>query len=227
MTDATPGSTLAQRYEAVRLNIARAARLAGRDPDSVTLVVASKTQPIDILEELLSLGHRVFGENRVQEAQAKWPSLKERYPDLVLHLIGPLQTNKARDACQIFDVIETIDRERLARAVAAEQLKLGRNLEYLIEVNIGREAQKAGVMPEEAAGLVDLCRKELRLKIAGLMCIPPAERQASPYFAMLSRLGDDFELAVKSMGMTADYPLAIAMGATHVRVGTAIFGKRQ
>jgi pyridoxal phosphate enzyme (YggS family) len=218
--------TLEGRYGRVCEGISRAARNAGRDPAYVQLVVASKMQSAGTIEKLIQLGHRVFGENRVQEAMEKWPSLKASYPDLQLHLIGPLQTNKVRDAVRLFDVIETVDRDRLAQALAAEEVKQNKNLRYLIEVNAGREAQKSGVLPEDVAALLSECRDACHLRIDGFMCIPPAAQQASPYFALLAEMAKKQGLQQLSMGMTADYPLAIQLGATHVRVGTAIFGER-
>lgn len=218
---------LEERYRAVCENIARAARHAGRDPQSVQLVIASKTQSADAIEALIRLGHRVFGENRVQEAYSKWPDLKQRYPDVLLHLIGPLQTNKAREAVRLFDVIETVDREKLGRALAAEEARENRRLRYMLEVNVGAEEQKSGISPGNAAELLSVCRDQLQLTVEGLMCIPPAGEQASPYFALLGKLAGELGLPRLSMGMTADYPLAIQLGATHVRIGTAIFGERK
>lgn len=217
---------LETRYRSVCESIARAARVAGRDPSSVQLVVASKTQPIEAIETLIKLGHRVFGENRVQEAYAKWPVLRERYPDVRLHLIGPLQSNKAREAVRLFDVIETLDRERLALVLCAEEARANRRLSYMIEVNVGAEEQKSGVAPDDAPELLKICRDRHHLSVDGLMCIPPAGQQASPYFALLRKLAGEMGLPQLSMGMTADYPLAVQLGATHVRVGTAIFGMR-
>ena len=217
---------LLERYRQVREAIDRAARQCGRDPASVELTVASKNQPAGALECLLQAGHRLFGENRVQEAMEKWPTLKQAYPDTKLHLIGPLQTNKVRDAVRLFDVIETVDRERLAEALAREQQKQGKVLRYFIEINAGEEPQKAGIRPADAGQFLLLCRDKYNLAVEGLMCIPPAGEQASPYFAMLRQLATQLGLAKLSMGMTADYQLAIQLGATHVRLGTAIFGAR-
>ena len=226
MSDLLHFDSLEGRYRAVCDGIARAARLAGREPDSVQLVIASKMQSAGSIETLIQLGHRIFGENRVQEAHEKWDVLKARYPDVRLHLIGPLQTNKAKDAVRLFDVIETIDRDRLAVTLAAEQARQGKQLRYMIEVNIAGEPQKAGVLPEDTRALLDRCRAVHKLEIDGLMCIPPAGQQASPYFALLAQIAGDLKLPQLSMGMTADYPLAVQLGATHVRVGTAIFGPR-
>lgn len=218
-------SALQERYKRVIENIDRAARHSGRAPGSVQLVVASKTQSAKAIEELIKLGHRVFGENRVQEAYEKWPSLKAQYPDVRLHLIGPLQTNKAREAVALFDVIETIDREKLVVALAKEQARQQRKLSYFIEVNVGAEEQKAGASAAEVPELLRVCGQD-GLAVQGLMCIPPAGEQASPYFALLAKIARTHGLPDLSMGMTADYPLAIELGATYVRVGTAIFGGR-
>ncbi len=219
-------NSLEQRYRAVVEEIVRAARQANRAPEKVQLVIASKTQSADAIEVLIQLGHRVFGENRVQEAQEKWPLLRAKYPDVQLHLIGPLQTNKAKEAVHLFDVIETVDRERLAKVLAAEQEKQNKKLRYMIEVNIGAEEQKSGIMPNAAMFLLGQCRDVYGLAVEGLMCIPPVGQQASPYFARLAKLAGDLSLPNLSMGMTSDFPLAIQLGATHVRVGTAIFGHR-
>lgn len=227
MHEVADENALIARYTEVKENIVRAARHAGRDPASLHLVIASKTQPVWMIEALINAGHRLFGENRVQEAQDKWDTLKVAHPDVKLHLIGPLQTNKVREAVRLFDVIETVDRERLARALAREQSKQNKNLSYMLEVNVGAETQKSGVMPEQSAALLGLCRNELGLNVEGLMCIPPANRQASPYFALLAKLASENGLSQLSMGMTADYPIAIELGATHVRIGTAIFGSRR
>ena len=175
---------------------------------------------------MLDAGHRLFGENRVQEAKAKWPALRERYPGIELHLIGPLQSNKAREAVALFDAIHTIDRPKIAQAVAEEMAKQGRRLKLFIEVNTGEEPQKAGIMPKEAAGLLRLCREELKLDIAGLMCIPPHDEEAAVHFAFLAKLARELGLTHLSMGMSADFETAIAFGATYVRVGSQIFGTR-
>ncbi|MBM3607226.1 MAG: YggS family pyridoxal phosphate-dependent enzyme [Alphaproteobacteria bacterium] len=217
---------LIERYQSVRDRIAAAAREAGRDPASIRLVIASKTQPAEAIELLLEAGHRHFGENRVQEAQAKWPALRERYRDIELHLIGPLQTNKAREALALFDVIETVDRQRLAEVLGKEIQRLERPPQFYVEVNTGQEPQKAGIMPAEADRFIGYCREPCGLAIKGLMCIPPAGEQASPHFALLNVIAKRNGLEMLSMGMTADFQLAIQLGATHVRVGTAIFGAR-
>ena len=177
---------------------------------------------------VLEAGHRVFGENRVQEAKGKWPHLRERFPDIELHLIGPLQTNKVRDALDLFDVIETLDRPRLADALKAEIDKRGpgRTTRLLVEVNTGEEAQKAGVAPQDVAGFVARCRGELKLPVTGLMCIPPVNEEPALHFALLKKLAAECGLTSLSMGMSSDFETAIRFGATHVRVGTAIFGER-
>lgn len=218
---------LLTRYQTVKERIVRAAREADRDPGSVQLVVVSKTQSVEAIKVLLDAGHRVFGENRVQEAQSKWPELKAAFPDVELHLIGPLQTNKVRDAMALFDAIETVDRAKLARAIGAAKATAGRTIRYFVEVNTGEEPQKAGVLPGHTDEFLAFCRSECGLEIAGLMCIPPANHQASPHFALLAGIAARNHIRLLSMGMTADYPLAIQLGATHVRVGTAIFGTRE
>lgn len=219
--------SLVERYEQVVERIRRIAVDCGRGADDVQLVIASKTQPAESIEALIRHGHRVFGENRVQEAQSKWPALKAAYPDVELHMIGPLQTNKVRDVFALFDVIETVDREHLAAAIAKEKTRTGWCPRLLAEINIGNEPQKAGIPPDDAAAFIQACQAKHSLKIEGLMCIPPANEQASPYFARMQELARDLELGILSMGMTADYPQAIQLGATHVRVGTAIFGARE
>lgn len=196
---------------------------AGRD---VELVAVSKTFDVAAIEPFLEAGQRVFGENRVQEAKDKWPELKLRYPDAKLHLIGPLQTNKAREAVALFDVIETIDRDKLAGVLAAEMVRVGRRLPCFVQVNIGGESQKAGIPASEAADFVRRCQAEHGLDIVGLMCIPPDGVPAGPYFAHLATLARDAQVAGLSMGMSGDFETAIGMGATHVRVGSALFGRR-
>jgi pyridoxal phosphate enzyme (YggS family) len=216
----------ADRLAEVRQHIATAARAAGRDPASVTLVAVSKTHGADRVRELLDVGQRVFGENRVQEAEEKFPALKAEYPDLALHLIGPLQTNKAREAVALFDVIESVDRERLANTLAKEMTRLGRRPDCYIQVNTGEEPQKAGVLPAELDAFVAVCRDTHKLPIVGLMCIPPVDEEPALHFALLAKMAARNGLAKISMGMSADYETAIRLGATHVRVGTALFGHR-
>jgi pyridoxal phosphate enzyme (YggS family) len=214
------------RLDEVRLRIARAAHDCDRDPAAVTLVCVSKTFEADAIEPVLVAGERVFGENRVQEAQGKWPALRERYPDVVLHLIGPLQSNKAEDAVALFDVIETVDRPKIAAALAKAIEKAGRHPRLYVQVNTGAEPQKAGVLPEDADAFLAACRNEHGLTIAGLMCIPPVDDQASPHFALLAEIAARNGIADLSMGMSGDFELGIQLGATHVRVGSAIFGTR-
>ena len=215
------------RFRKVREDIDRAARHVPRDPAGVTLLCASKTQDVERIEPLLAAGHRLFGENRVQEAKTKWPELRARYPDVDLHLIGPLQTNKVRDALKLFDVIETLDREHLAEAIAAESAKLGKRPKLFVEVNTGAEPQKAGLLPAEADAFIARCRQVHGLDVVGLMCIPPADDQASPHFALLGAIAQRNGLSRLSMGMSADFGQAVQLGSTEVRVGTAIFGARQ
>lgn len=217
---------LLMRLKAVRENIARAALSCGRDPDSVTLVAASKTQDGQAIAPLIKAGQIVFGENRVQEAQSKWPALRALNPSVELRLIGPLQSNKTRDAVSLFDVIETLDRPSLARALASEIQRQGRQPRLYVEVNTGAEPQKAGVLPGEIDGFLVACRADFGLAVTGLMCVPPVGEQASPHFALLAKIASRHGLRELSMGMSTDYPLAIQLGATHVRVGTALFGSR-
>jgi PLP dependent protein len=217
---------IASNLAAVRARIAAAARAAGRLSEEVALVAVSKTHPASAVREALSAGHRIFGENRVQEAQAKYPVLRNEFPDLVLHLIGPLQTNKVRDAVALFDVIESVDRPRLAEALAREMERVDRRLPCLIEVNTGEERQKSGVMPAAADDFIVECRDRLNLPVVGLMCVPPLAEEPSPHFALLREIARRAGLDLLSMGMSADFETAIRFGATHVRVGTAIFGAR-
>ncbi len=210
----------------IEMLMTRAARDAGRDPASVQLVCVSKTHEADVILPVLAAGQRVFGENRVQEAAAKWPALRARYPDIDLHLIGPLQSNKAADAVRLFDVIETVDREKIARALADEMTRQNRHPRLFVQVNTGAEPQKAGILPGELAGFMQFCRRDCGLNIEGLMCIPPANEQASPHFALLARLAREVGVSGLSMGMSGDFALAIELGATEVRDGSAIFGVR-
>jgi PLP dependent protein len=218
---------IAANLTAVRGRIEAAARGAGRATDAVTLVAVSKTNPAAAVRAALAAGQRVFGENRVQEALEKFPLLRGEFPGLALHLIGPLQTNKVKEAVAQFDVIETVDRKRLAEALAREMERTGRRPSCLIEVNTGEEAQKAGVFPAAADDFIADCRDRLGLPIIGLMCVPPHGEEPSPHFALLREIARRQSLAVLSMGMSADFETAIRFGATHVRVGTAIFGARQ
>jgi pyridoxal phosphate enzyme (YggS family) len=220
-------SAVAANLDAVRTRIEAATRAASRPPGSVALVAVSKTQPASAVREALLAGHRLFGENRVQEAQAKYPELRAAFPDLKLHLIGPLQTNKVREAVALFDMIETVDRPRLAIALAREMERSGRRLPCLIEVNTGEEAQKSGVMPTAADAFIGECRDVLGLPIEGLMCVPPIDQEPAPHFALLREIARRNALGILSMGMSADFETAIRFGATHVRIGTAIFGPRR
>ena len=210
----------------VQTRVANAARAAGRDPRDVSLIAVSKAHPQTVACSALTAGHRIFGENRVQEATAKWPELRQRFTDIDLHLIGPLQTNKAADAVALFDVIQTLDRERLAQALAREFERQDRAPSLFVQVNTGEEGQKAGVMPGDADAFIARCRSEYGLAMAGLMCIPPAREDPEPHFAMLARIAARNGLSRLSMGMSADFETAIGLGATEVRVGTAIFGSR-
>jgi hypothetical protein len=215
-----------QRLKRVREEITVAAKAAKRPPADVELIAVSKTFDAEAVRPVLAAGQRIFGENRVQEAERKWPALRAEFSDVRLHLIGPLQSNKAKEAVALFDAIHTIDREKIARAVAGETIKQGRALELFVQVNTGEEPQKAGVMPREAAAFVDFCRTELTLSIAGLMCIPPLDEEPAVHFAFLSKLAGEMDLKNLSMGMSGDFETAVAFGATHVRVGSAIFGVR-
>ncbi len=216
---------MAERLETIRRRVARACRIAGRDPAAVVLTAVSKTQPDAAIDAALAAGQRVFGENRVQEAQGRWAGRRDAFPDLELRLIGPLQSNKAADAVALFDVIETLDRVKLAEALAAAGEKHGRAPRVLVQVNTGAEPQKAGVLPGELPALVERARS-LGLQPEGLMCIPPVDEAAGPHFALLRKLARRAGLEGLSMGMSADYETAIRFGATHVRVGSALFGER-
>ncbi|QDY99923.1 YggS family pyridoxal phosphate-dependent enzyme [Nitratireductor mangrovi] len=220
MTDAT------ERLAKVRAEIARAEQEAGRPAGSVTLVAVSKTFDAEAIRPVIGAGQRVFGENRVQEAQAKWPALKADHADIELHLIGPLQSNKTGDAVALFDVIETVDRDKIAAEIAKEIKKQGRIPRLYVQVNTGAEPQKAGIDPREAKTFVTRCRDVHRLEVEGLMCIPPFNENPGPHFALLAKIAVEAGLDRLSMGMSADFETAIAFGATSVRVGSAIFGAR-
>ncbi len=221
-----PTTALESPLAKVRAEIARACAKAKRDPDSVTLVAISKTFGAEAIEPVIAAGQRVFGENRVQEARAKWPALKARYPDVTLHLVGPLQSNKAKEAVALFDAIHSLDRASLAEALAKEIARQGRQPTLFVEVNTGAEPQKSGVLPEETDAFIAACRERHGLAIAGLMCLPPLDEAPAPHFALAAKIARRNGLRFLSMGMSADFPLAIEFGATHVRVGTAIFGER-
>ncbi len=221
-----PGSGI----EAVRDEIARACRDAGRDSSTVTLVAVSKTFDAAAIEPVIAGGQRVFGENRIQEAKAKWPPLIERYGKdeggIELHLVGSLQSNKAKEAVALFDVIHSLDRPRLAEALTKEIAKQGRRPTLFVEINTGAERQKSGVLPQDADDFLAACRQRYGLTIAGLMCIPPFDEPPGPHFALTAQIAKRNGLKLLSMGMSVDFPIAIAFGSTHVRVGTAIFGAR-
>jgi len=222
--------TAPENLARVRASIARAEADFGRPPGSTRLVAVSKTYPAEAILPVIEAGQRLFGENYVQEAKSKWPDLRERFPDIELHMIGPLQSNKADDAVKLFDAIHTLDRESLAAALAKSMAKsvgkLDRRPALFVQVNTGAEPQKGGVLPSEAAAFVARCREVHGLAIDGLTCIPPADQPPSPHFALLAKLARELGAAGLSMGMSADYEAAIQLGATHVRVGSAIFGAR-
>lgn len=211
----------------IRDRIARAAERAGRAPEAITLIAVSKTQPLDRVIGVLDQGHRVFGENRVQEARSKWPALREKYGPMELHLLGPLQSNKIGKALELFDAIHSLDREKLASRIATAAQEAGRCPKLFVQVNTGREAQKAGVDPDEIDGFLKACRSVYNLPVAGLMVIPPADADPAPHFAMLREMAERNGIEGLSMGMSDDFETAIAEGATHLRVGSAIFGARQ
>ncbi|MFV3131742.1 YggS family pyridoxal phosphate-dependent enzyme [Niveispirillum sp. KHB5.9] len=224
MTD--HANDVAANLAEIKARIDQAATDAGRPAGAARLIAVSKVQPVEKLEAALAAGHRLFGENRVQEAKAKFPAARERYPDLELHLIGPLQTNKVKEAVALFDVIQTLDRSKLAAALAEEGAKRGRLPRLYVEVNVGAEPQKAGIAPADLPAFLAECRDVHGLSIEGLMCIPPADQEPAPFFALLSDLAARNGLSQVSMGMSGDYELAVRLGATFVRVGTAIFGER-
>ena len=230
LKNAAPLSSIAERLAEVKGKIARAAEKSHRSPHAVTLVAVTKTQPVEAIRRAYDLGLRDFGENRVQEAKAKWPGLRARAAEfgktLELHLIGPLQSNKAAEAVELFDVIETVDRDKIAQALAAAMAKADKRPRLFIEVNTGAEPQKAGVSPRDADAFVARCRDEYGLAIEGLMCVPPAGEPASPHFALLKVIAERNGIKQLSMGMSGDWSLAVPLGATEVRVGSAIFGAR-
>lgn len=226
MDAAVSTATTRTGLDAVRQEIARACREAARDPASVTLVAVSKTFEAVAIEPVIDAGQRVFGENRVQEVAAKWPALIARTPGLELHMIGPLQSNKAREAVALFHAIHSVDRPSLCEALAKEIEKQCRRPLLFVEINTGAEAQKAGVLPQDADAFLARCRDSYGLAIGGLMCIPPADEAPAPHFALTAKIAARNGLKLLSMGMSADYATAIAMGATHIRVGSAIFGAR-
>ena len=225
MCDLFRMNDISENLKSILHKISRTAREYNHAPEGVTLVAVSKMQPPEKIAAMLAAGQRVFGENRVQDAQERWSDLRGPYADLILHLIGPLQTNKVRDAVGLFDVIESVDRPDIVRALAKEMKKQGRDLPCFVQVNTGAEPQKAGVLPPDLPALLALCAEE-GLRVEGLMCIPPAAEPPALHFAFLRKLAHENGLAKLSMGMSADYEKAVALGATHVRVGTALFGAR-
>ena len=222
----TDARDAAARLAEVMARIEAARKSAEKPAKKTTLVAVSKTFPTDAIRSVIEAGQRVFGENRVQEAKEKWPDLKKDYPDISLHLIGPLQSNKTRDAMALFDVIESVDREKIAKAIAVERDRTGTCPRLLVQVNTGEEPQKAGIPPSETVKFVGYCRDTLHLPVDGLMCIPPVDEEPGLHFALLDKLANEAGVAERSMGMSADYETAIRFGATLVRVGSAIFGPR-
>jgi len=220
-------SQIAENFDQILRMIRKGEKAAGRKEGSVELVAVSKTQPVEAIREALATGHRCFGENRVQEAQEHWTGLRKDFPDLQLHLIGPLQTNKVKEAVALFDCIETLDRDKLAQALRDELTKQGRALPCFIQVNTGEEEQKAGILPQHLAEFYRYCVEEVTLNVTGLMCIPPVEDPPALHFALLQKWARHLNLPHLSMGMSADFLKAIPLGATHVRVGTALFGRRE
>lgn len=225
MTDPDPAA-IAARFTSVKADVARTCRDLGRRANEVALIAVSKTHPAEAVTPVLELGHRVFGENYVQETAAKWPALRETYADVELHMIGPLQSNKAREAVALFDVIQTLDRDSLAKELGKEIKRQGRAPRLYLQINTGREPQKGGIDPSGAESFVSMVKERYDLTISGLMCIPPSQDPPSPHFAWLHQMAKRLGLAHLSMGMSADYPAAIQLGATEVRIGTAIFGSR-
>ena len=219
--------SIADNFKNIYKEIEDAARKCGRDPQDINLVAVSKRQSDDRIKAALSAGHRVFGENKVQQAGAHWKDIKEEYPDLRLHLIGPLQSNKIKDAVRIFDCIETIDREKIAQKLADEMANQNKDLPCFIQVNTGEEEQKSGILPAYISEFHDYCRYDCGLDIKGLMCIPPVDDLPALHFAFLKKLSEELGLSDLSMGMSADYLKAIPLGATYIRVGTALFGERE
>jgi pyridoxal phosphate enzyme (YggS family) len=218
-------TSVSGRLDSVRTAIAGAAALARRSPDQVTLIAVSKTHPAEAIVPLIEAGQRVFGENRVQEAQSKWPALRERWPDIELHLIGRLQSNKAEEAVMLFDCIHSVDRPSLVAALGKAVAATGMSPRCFVQVNVGEEPQKGGCAIPELPALLESCR-EAGIRVEGLMCIPPADVEAAPYFALLAKLARRHGVTSLSMGMSGDYESAVMIGATHVRIGTALFGAR-
>jgi pyridoxal phosphate enzyme (YggS family) len=219
-------SQAAENLREVRGQIEKAAKAAGRDTSSVRLIAISKTFEATDITPVIEAGQRVFGENRVQEAKAKWPDLRQKFSGIELHLVGPLQTNKVKEALVLFDAIHSVDRAKLAAELAKEIQKAGKSPQLFVQVNTGAEPQKAGVLPEDTDAFIKECRETYSLEIAGLMCIPPLEEAPAPHFALTKKIAERNGLKLLSMGMSADFESAINFGATHVRVGSAIFGSR-
>jgi hypothetical protein len=219
-------SDVADNIKAIRAGIDQAARAIGRDPAQVALIAVSKKQPDARVQAALDAGHRVFGENRVQEAQGRWTERRQQVPDLELHLVGALQSNKAKEAVELFDAIHSVDRESVAKALAKEIEKQGRRPALFVQINTGEEAQKAGIAPGDADAFIAWCRDELDLPIVGGMCLPPVDEEPAPHFALLAKIAARNGLSQLSMGMSGDYETAVQLGATHVRVGSALFGER-
>ncbi len=222
----TESHSIADNLAQVKAEIAKACREVNRDPSSVTLIAVSKTFSADVAAEAIAAGQTVFGENRVQESKGKWPALKAKHPGICLHLIGPLQSNKAKEAVALFDAIHSVDRATLCEALSKEIQKAGKSPQLFVEINTGEEPQKAGIVPQDADAFIAACKNEYGLKIDGLMCIPPLNEAPAPHFALTAKIAARNGLKLLSMGMSADYPVAIEFGATHVRVGSAIFGER-
>ena len=218
---------IAQNIAEIRGRIDAAARAVDRDPAQVSLIAVSKKQPEARVQAALDAGHRVFGENRVQEAQQRWAARRAQIPDLELHLVGALQSNKAKDAVELFDAIHSVDRDSVAQALAKEIAKQGRRPELFVQINTGEETQKAGIAPGDADAFIAWCRGELDLPIVGVMCLPPVDEEPAPHFALLAKIAERNELPKLSMGMSGDYETAVQLGATHVRVGSALFGARE
>lgn len=218
--------TIAENISLVEQKIKKTATFWGEDPEKAKLIAVSKKQPDEKVVEALEAGHRCFGENRVQEAAGKWPAFKEKYDGVELHLIGPLQSNKAKEAVSLFDVIQSVDRPKIARVLSEEMQKAGKNIPVFVQVNVGEEDQKSGVSLNEADAFIQTCREEYKLDVQGLMCIPPAGEQPAPFFALLKRIADRNQLPKLSMGMSSDYEIGVQFGADYIRVGTAVFGER-
>lgn len=218
--------SISDNIQTIRDNITKTADTWGRNANDINLIAVSKNQPPEKIQDALDAGHRIFGENRVQEAYTHWADLKNTYNDLQLHLIGPLQTNKVKDAVKLFDIIHTVDREKLARKLGAEMHAQKRDLPCLIQINIGEEEQKSGIMPNELSDFLPFCQNECNLNIRGLMCIPPADEPAALFFALLQKMAKRHNLPDLSMGMSADYEKAVPLGATYIRIGSALFGNR-